>query len=198
MTEIVKPKPGWQVVERPGFQGKKKDEQVARWNQQYGEGNWRMAWQLRNGEIYRYEQIFYNFYVAGYVRHFLDHPDEADLLTRQFSFAYDKDLITRQQAFDPYALYNRPHKPNQFHNIALNIALELFLGIPFRGVLPIQVREGKPGTPKEEWPAGWRWSPGRIMAVRQDLIPQNDIQGWWQPGSIEDVYQAAKVVQVRY
>lgn len=197
MKEHITPQTLWQTIERPGYQGKKKEEHVARWNSTYGEGNWRMAWQLKNGEICTYQDIFYNFYVAGYARHFLDHPEEADFLTAHFSYTYDKDWITREEAFDPFALYDKPGRPNQFHNVALNIAIESFVGQPFSGSVPLQVREGKPGTDPSEWPAGWRWSPSRIMAVRQDLIPQNEIHGWWQPGSIEDVYQTAKVLQVR-
>ena len=188
----------WQTVERPGYQGKKKDEQIQRWNTDYGEGNWRIAWELKNRLTFNYEQVFYNFYVPGYMKHFLEHPEEAEMLTTQFSYAYDKDLISKTDAFDPYALFNKPGRPNQFHNVALNIALEWYMGMPFQGDRPIQVREGKPGTDVSEWPEGWQWSPGRIDAVRQDLIPENNIEGWWRPGTIEDVYQTAKVVQIKH
>lgn len=197
MAEIYSSHSTWYTVERPGYQGKKKDAQIAHWNQCYGEGNWRIAWELNSGLVQNYEQIFYNFYVPGYVKYFLQYPDEAHFLTTNFSYAYDKDMISKDEAFDPHALYDKPGKPNQFHNVALNLALEYYLGLPFRGNIPIQVREGKPDTDPITWPQGWRWSPGRIDAVRQDLIPKNDIKGWWSPGTIEDVYQTAKVLQIR-
>lgn len=187
----------WEVVERPGFQGKQKDAQIARWDTEYGEGNWRIVWELANGETMDYDNVFWKVYVPGYVKHFLFNPDEALHLTVNFSYAYDKDLITREEAFDPHALYNKPGRPNQFHNVALNIALEWYLGLPFSGGKPIKVREGEPSTLVEEWPEGWKWSPGRIPAVRQDLIPDNDIEGWWKKGTIEDLYQTAKVIQVK-
>lgn len=64
----------WTTIERPGYSGKKKDEQIQRWNSEYSEGNWRLVWQLANGEIMDYENIFWKVYVPGYVKHFLEHP----------------------------------------------------------------------------------------------------------------------------
>lgn len=187
----------WQTIARPGYQGKKKDEQIVSWNQKYGVENWRMVWETKEGEVMFFEDIFWRVYVPGYVKHFLAQPEEARWITDNYSFAFDKDEIRREQAFDLYALYNKPSVANQFHHVALNIALEWYLGLPFKGSRPVRVREGKPGTVEEEWPEGWRWSPGRIPTVRADLIPDLELAGWWEPGTIEDFYQKAKVVQVR-
>lgn len=187
----------WVVVERPGYLGKQRDAKEAEWNEKYyGHDNWRYAWELANGEVLDYARIFWEIYVAGYVKYFLENPREATHLTNNFAYAYDKEEIDRNTAFDPYALYGQPNHPNQFHHVALNIALEYFLGLPFQGRLPIQVREGKPDTPIKDQPLGYLWSPGRIPTVRPDLIPR-DIEGWWRRGSIEDVYQSAKVVQAK-
>ena len=186
----------WVVVERPSYLDKLRGTKEAEWNEKYGEANWRYAWELRSGEVLDFERVFWEVYVAGYVKYFYDHPEEAIYLTDNFSFAYDKEEITIDQAFDLYALYNQPGHANQFHNVALNIALTSFLGLPFKGSRPIQVREEKPGTPVEHQPEGYLWSPGRIAAVRPDLIPK-DIEGWWRRGSIEDLYQSAKVIQIK-
>lgn len=192
------PKVNWQTIEHPGYSGKKKDEQIARWNSEYGEGSWRLAWELANGEVLDYEGVIWKVYVPGYVKHFLLNPQEAEFLTQNYSYAYDKDMVSKEEAFDLYALYNKPGRPNQFHNVALNIALEWYLGMPFRGEKPIQVREGKPGIPIEEQPVGYLWSPGRIATVRPDLIPDYPLETvWWHPGTIEDLYQRAKVLQVK-
>ena len=202
MQEIYTPQPAWITVERPGYQGKRKDEDFARWNREFGEGSWRIAWELKNRQTLDYEGVFYKIYVPGYVKYFLNHPNEARFLADNYAYSYDKNFISREQAFDPYALYNKPGIVNQFHNVALNIALEWYIGIPFLGNRPIQVREGRKDTPKSEWPEGWYWSPGRISAVRPDLIPddtrpENDEKIWWGKGTIEDLYQTAKVLQVK-
>jgi hypothetical protein len=196
MDKEKKEKQGWITIGRPGYLGKNKDEQIAKWNSEYGEGNWRLAWQLASGVVLNYEQIF-RHYVESYGDYFEHHLDEALYLTSCFSYAYDKDLISKEEAFDPFFLYNKPGRPNQFHNVALNFALEYLHGLEFKGREPIQVCEGKPGTDPNTWPAGWRWSPGRIPAVHPELIPKDSLSSWWQPGSIEDLYQSAKILQIK-
>ena len=186
----------WVTQGHPGFFGKERDQRFSEWNQQYGEDGWRIAWELANGEVLDFEQVFWQVYVAGYVQYFLLKPEEAAFLTANYSYTYDKDFITRAQAFDPYALHNQPGIRNQFHHVSLNVALEWFLDKSFRGQEPLQVREGKLGVSKDAWPDGWKWSPGRIPAIRRDLIPEVNISGWWQESTIEHLYQAAKVLQI--
>lgn len=189
----------WQTVERPGYLGKKKDEMYKLWNQKYGERMWRIVNEMANGEIFSYEDIIWKIYVPGYTAHFLMNPDQAKFVTDNYSYAFDKDMISKEQAFDLYALYNKPGIANQFHNVAFNLSLEYFLGLPFKGARPLQVREGKPGTPDNEQPEGYIWSPGRILSVRPDLIPSINIEGaWWGKGTIEEQYQKSKALQIRY
>ena len=187
----------WEMVERPGYFGKRRQELEEEWNRKYGEGNWRLVWETPQGRVLLFEDIIWE-YIEGYAGYFRRHPREARHITRSYSYCYDKDEITKDQAFHPYALYNRPGIANQFHHAAMNIALENVLGMPFRGDIPIQVRSGKPGTPESQWPAGWKWSPGRIPSVHRDEI--HDItfeRQWWQRGTIEDFYQCNKVLQVK-
>lgn len=187
----------WQVVEKPGYEGKRKDQNQLSRNQQYGEDNWRYSWQLADGQVLDYLGIIWKIYIPGYTKYFHQHPMEAARITDKYAYGYDIDLCTKEQAFDPYALYNVPGRPNQFHHVAFNMALEWGYGRAFRGNEPLQVRAGKPETDTKTWPSGWYWHPGRIPAPRPDLIPQPAIKGWWNPNSIEDVYQSAKVIEVR-
>ncbi len=190
--------PQWLTLEHPGYLGKLKEEKYALWNEQFGDGNWRLAWELANGEVLDFERVFWMVYVAGYTHHFRMNLDQANFLTQNYAFAYDKDKLSRPEAFNPYALYEKPNVSNQFHHVALNLALEWFLAMPFQGRRPIQVREGKPGTALEKQPEGYQWSPGRIATTRPELIPAINLEGiWWQKGTIEDLYQTAKVLQIR-
>lgn len=183
----------WVVKERPGYLGNRKDELAARWNQQYGEGNWRLLWEIPNGEVWSFDQMFWQVYVPGYVKHFLLHHDQACFLTENYSYAYDRDDWGREAAFNPRAQYEQPGIPNQFHTVALNIALEWFLGMPFRGARPIQVR-----GPETE---GGQWNPGHIATVRPDLLSDEQrLPGWWRYDeaviSVEEVYQGTKALAV--
>lgn len=194
--ERLQPTP-WRTIERPGYLGKRKDEMFRVWTEKYGDGNWRIVNEANTGEIYSYEDIIHKVYVPGYSAYFLSHLDELKFITENFSFGYDKDPINKRKAFDIYALYNKPGIVNQFHHVAFNIAIEQQLGIPFRGLQPVQVREGKPGTPDSQQPNGYRWSPGRIPCTIPELISKPHIIGWWSYNSIEDFYQSTKALQIR-
>lgn len=189
--------PQWLTIENPGYLGKRKEQLYKDWDRTHGVGNWRLAWQLRDGTTLDFKEIFWKIYVPGYTSYFLNQPQEALWIAANSSYTYDKDLITKKEAFDELALFEKPGIPNQFHHAALNNAIYYYLGIEFAGETPLQVREGKPGTDPDSWPAGWKWSPGRIPTIWQDQIPPVDLSGWWKSGSIEDFYQKSKVLQIR-
>ena len=187
----------WITVERPGYFGKKRAEFEKRWNEEYGEGNWKLVWETPRGNVLDYDGIIQE-YIEGYAEYFRSHLDEAEYVTSNFSYCYDKEMVSKDEAFDPYARYNRPGHVNQFHNVAMNIALEKVLGMPFKGEVPLKVRAAKPGTPKEEWPLGWHWQPGLIPSAHPEEIFDMDFEGqWWDKGSIEDFYQCNKALQIR-
>lgn len=185
----------WINKGQPGFLGKTKEQQYAHWDKEFGKNNWRICWVLPNGEILGFDQMF-QLYVESYTKYFREHWNEAIELTKNHSFTYDKTLITPDLAFNPYALVNKPGIPNQFHHVALNLALIQNLGLKFQGENPLQVRDGKPNQPKEEWPLGWKWGPGRIPLHDLSLMPNTQLKGWWDKNSIESLYQTTKILQV--
>lgn len=187
----------WVTAERPGYFGKSREEQEKAWDEKYGKGNWRLAWETPQKEALTFDGIIQE-YVEGYTEYFRQHPDEAKWITENYAYAYDKEIITKEEAFDPYALYQKQGKANQFHHVALNIALEKVLDTPFKGEEPIKVRAGKPNTPVEQWPAGWKWHPGLIPCVHPEMIQDVTFDNqWWKKGSIEDLYQSDKVLQIK-
>ncbi len=153
---------------------------------------------MANGEILDYLRMFYKLFASSYAAHLRAHPEQQKYLTENFAFTFDKDPINRVEAFDPLALWQKPGKENQIHHAGLNLAVEDINGVSFKGERPLQVREGKPGTPESSWPEGFWLSPSRVRALRPDLIPNITIRkGWnYQDGSIEDWYQKSKVIQV--
>jgi len=186
----------WRTLGHPGFFGKDRDEQFRQWDNEPGVGKWRIAWKFA-GRDHSFDDVFWGVFVAGYTQYFLRNPAEAGHIVNNFAYTYDKTPIDRPTAFDPNALRNKAGIENQFHHVALNIALSDFLGLEFRGPSPLQVRDGKQNVPKDQWPAGWRWGPGHIRAPHPELIPEVTLSNrWWTQGTIEDLYQSAKVLQV--
>ena len=108
-------KDAWVSAGHPGYFGKRRGELEEKWNEEYGEGNWRLVWKTTNGEILHYEDIIVA-YTQGYVNYFREHSDEADFVTSNYSYAYDKDMQPIDEAFDKYALYNKPGTANKFHH----------------------------------------------------------------------------------
>lgn len=188
------PRADWITVER--LSGR--EEQLQKiWNREYGEGNWRLAWELTNGEVLDFESMFWTVYVAGYAQHFWLHPDQANFITQNYAYTYAKEKVNKAAAFN-LQLLQQNEVPRHFHHLALNVALEWFLALPFQGRRPLKVQEGKPGSALEKQPEGYQWSPSRIAATRPELIPQSELdEVWWQRGSLEDLFQSAKVFQVR-
>ncbi len=190
----------WRILEgvHPGYLGKQKDNFIDGLDARYGPENWRWAWMLANGEILDYIRMVYEEFASSYAAHFRIYPETQTWLVNNYDYTYDKDLVSREMAFDPHALYNKPGIVNQIHHVGINLGIEKINGVKYMGEKPLQVREGKPGTLQSYWPEGYFLSPSRIAAIRPDLIPDINIpKGWdYQTGSIEDWYQKSKVIQV--
>ncbi len=195
--ESTIPQETWRVMEHPGYLGSSKDKKIEKWNKMYGKDNWRLLWRTTEGKVLDFDEVF-QVYVEGYRSYFENHPDEAETIINKYSYGFDKDVIAKHEAFDPYALYNKPGIVNQFHHVAFNIGVEAATGKKFQGDLPVKVREGKPGIREDEQPEGYLWSPGKIPCTTPELIPDIEfINPWWQKGSIEDFYQSTKVLQIK-
>lgn len=188
----------WEFARYPGRMGKNRDRYYSEWDEEFGKGNWRIAWEMQEGEILDFDQIFEE-YVQAYVKYFQEHPDEATYICNNYQYAYDRDQIGVRDAFDRYALLDRPGIQNQFHHVAMNIALTDRLRYSFQGEKPIKVRAGRSDQPPEKWPEGHRWQPGNIQVTNPGMIRRDyEITDPWINGdSIEALYQANKILQVK-
>ena len=195
------------IVERPGYQGPRRDADYKRWDETYGKGNWRLAWIDNQGTEYTIEDIVFKVYAEGYAEHFRKHPEELEWVLVNYGYAYDFDIIPKEKAWDLYHLYQKPGVENQFHHVAFNYAITDILKKVYKGTKPLHVRPAEPGQPESSWPEGWKWHPGRVMLTSyyQSLLPETELTDktqqkaneWYSKNSIEHFYQASKALLVQ-
>jgi len=179
----------WQIVDRPGFLGKKRDEVQAGWTQRYGADNWRIAYQWGSQIILRREAL--QIYEDGYYEFFKGSPGKLEWLVSTASDVFDTAPTNVQAGFD----YEQQETPNNhIHDVAIRRAV-LRLGREFRGNHPMHVR----WTGSE----GFEINPGVVPFHLPQMIVPGEIQDyggkgiWWRPNTIEDFYQRNKVLQVK-
>lgn len=182
----------WITVERPGYFGDKRDELQARWNDQFGAGNWRLAWQW--GELALGKSEALQIYEDGYYEFLKSDSEVLDWLITTASDVYDTSPTNIQARFD----YNvQETQNNHLHDIAIRRAL-LRTGNWFAGDKLLEIR-----NPEKE---GWRLAPCMVPFHLPELISTEPIKDyrkkgyfWWEkrgvPNSIEAFYQRNKLLQ---
>jgi len=180
----------WVFIERPGFLGKLRDTVQRRWDVEYGQGNWRIAYQWADQVVSR--EIGIQLYEDGYYEFLKTNPATLDWLLSTASEIYDTAPSNVQAGLD-YYIQETPN--NHIHDVAIRRAV-LRLGREFHGDHLVRVRS----TDSE----GAVLSPGRVPFHMPEMIvtePINDYSGkgsWWQPLTIEDFYQRNKLLQARH
>ena len=181
---------GWEIVERPGYLGKKRDQVCAGWDAQYGQGSWQVAYEWCGRLVPR--EFAIQLYEDAYLEHLRARPDDLLWLVTTASDVYDT-APTNVEAGLSYYVQETPN--NHIHDVAIRRAL-LRLGHWFQGDHLVHVR----WTGSE----GFRLNPGVVPFHMPDLILQHEIQDhggkgiWWRPGTIEDFYQRNKVLLVHH
>ena len=179
----------WITVERPGYLGKKRDLVQARWDHQYGEQNWRIAYQW--GDLVVPKEMGIQLYEDGYYEFLKGNPSMLEWLIGTASEVYDTAPTNVQAGLD-YFVQETPN--NHIHDVAIRRAV-LRLGKWFQGDHLVHVRS----TVSE----GAVLSPGIVPFHLPEMIIPGEIKDygrkgfWWEPGTIEDFYQRNKVLQIK-
>lgn len=179
----------WETVERPGYFGKKRNELQIQWNEEYGEGNWRIAYQWGDQVIERPEAL--QLYEDGYYEFFKRNPDMLEWLVQEASDVYDTAPTNVEAGYD-YFQQETPN--NHIHDVSIRRAV-MRLGRQFEGDEPMHVRWKKS--------AGYSINPGVVPFHLPEMILDEGISDhggkgyWWKANTIEDFYQRNKVLQVR-
>ncbi len=189
----------WKTIDRPGYFGDKRNGLHKDFDRNYGEGNWRIAWQWGDQIIERSEAL--QMYEDGYYEHFKTDTGLADWVTKSFSNVYDT-APTNVEAKFSYDLQETPS--NHIHDVSIRRAL-LRRGTWFSGERLLEVRSIDA--------EGWVLSPCNIPFHLPHMIyeGQTKYKGeerdftknppWWikrgVKNSVEEFYQQNKVLQVK-
>lgn len=179
----------WQTLAgvRPGYFGKRRDEIEAGYNEQYGDGAWRLAWQVGPIAVPRLAALM--LYEDGYQQFLQDQPEIRRQLVEEAADIYDDQPSNVEAGFD---YQHQETNVNHLHDIAIRRAL-LRCGEWFQGKEVIQIRHSL-----SPHPLSMLLSPGQVPFHRPDLIIQPQLgRYWWEPNSVESFYQSNKVLQVK-
>lgn len=176
----------WQNAQRPGYLGKHRDDRYQEWTRRFGEWNWRLVWQI--GDNYFEVEAAIALYEDAYFRFLDDNQAVLEQLVGEAGDVYD-DSVTNVECGLSYF----PQETNRTHlqDVAIRRSL-VRLGRWFQGSNLIQIRDHQ-GSHS----LSLTLSPGRVPFHRPDLIIGPELEGWWQPGSVESFYQSNRWLQVR-
>jgi len=176
----------WIEVERPGPLSRNRDEKHREWNKKYGKGNWRLIWKVGDACVDFLGACA--LYEDAYLAFFQGNPQVLERLVTEASDVYDDEPSNVRSGFD-YAAQET--KLTHIQDIAIRRSIAR-LGKQFKGKELIRIRHEK-GT----HPLSMILSPGRVPFHRPDLIVQPELQGWWNPSTVESFYQSNRYLQVK-
>ena len=181
-TEIDKE---WTVVERKvGQFGRKRNEIFKSYDEKYGSGAWRVAWQVEDDNCVPFEETI-KYYDEAYLKFLDKHCDLLFYLIYEASNVYDNDPIEDPKSGTDYSLQSS--KSNHYQDIAIRRAVEIN-GLHFEGDKLIQIRS------RSSDPVGKRLSPGFVPFHKPALITDPK-PSWYKKKSVESFWQNNKVIQ---
>jgi hypothetical protein len=173
-----------QIVDRPGYFGRKRSNRVEFYDNLFGEGRWAEMWEVSRHAV-GFEQAVALYDDAYYV--FLaEHPSLIDFIC-SFGECYDNDPAN--------VLCGCQHDcqsvPRHIQDVSVRRALKR-LGVWFDGpsdhLLEIRGEDSN----------GFRLNPGQVPFHKPELILTGATAGrvpdWAMPGSVEAFWQANKVI----
>ena len=177
----------WEIVIRqPGQFGKKKTVHFKNYDQQFGVGNWRVAWDVSQRDCLPFIDMATLFYEEAYMAHLCLHPELWRDLCQEAVDIYDDHPTNVLSGLD-YSIQQTDCTHVQ--DISIRRCLTR-AGLPFVGNSLVQIRHHL---------ADNRWSlplsPGIVEFHMPNLLPATRKIGWWNRGSVEDFYQSCKVIQ---
>jgi hypothetical protein len=173
----------WKVVDQPGFFGNKRFEKIARYNIDYGEDNWKIAWKWNDRWLENSDA--HTIYTQAYFYDSISRESLWKKLLKRASDVYDNSESNVDSGTD-FAM--QENQSVHLQDIAIRKVLEM-RDWEFQGGELVQIRNHK------QW-GGRNFSPGKVAFHMPDYIAERRVIGWWDKDSIEDFYQSNKFLLV--
>lgn len=176
----------WEMKDRPGYFGKRRDTIIADLNKFYGKDNWKLQWVIF-GKVYTFEEACRAFYEGSYYQYFLNNPKELDRVC-SFGECIDNAMTNIQSGLD----YTKQESTStHIQDIAVRNVLSR-LGRKFEGdpgnILVIRSKDS----------TGFRYGPGNVpFLYPKEIIQPTLVPHWAQAGSVEDFWQSNKYIVVK-
>ncbi|MFC1754327.1 hypothetical protein ACFL96_13205 [Thermoproteota archaeon] len=174
----------WKTIDRPGYTGKKKAKRLAGFDKEYGEGNWRLAWEWNNQVIS--EEFTWQLYEDGYYSDSFEREDLWQKLVHTAREVYDLEPRDIESGLDYHI---QQGIATHLQDIAIRKVVQR-RGWVFEGDELVRIRHHD-----NYW--GRNLGPGKVPFHIPELILVPHLESWWDPDSIEDFYQSNKILQIK-
>jgi len=180
----------WITIERPGFFGSMRDKLITKWDMEYNNSMWRIAYTWgesvigRNMALQLYEDAYYQFFRQA--------RDKLRWLINNASNVYD-NAKSNIDSHDDYSIQET--RSTHLQDIAIRRVI-MRMGLRFKGNDLVQIRSNS------RHDIGRELSAKNVPFHMPEMIHDGKIKdygrkgNWWNDGSIEDFYQRNKVLQV--
>jgi len=178
--------PEWRWEGRPGYFGRRRDEIIRSYNENYGHDGWKLIWTAPGAEC-EFEDACHRFYEESYYLHLRVHPELVDEIC-SYGECMDNAITNIQSGCD----YTKQEAfSTHIQDIAVRNVLRL-LDRKFEGptdkILVIRSKDSN----------GYKFGPGNIPFYAPKVIQgPSKCPPWAARGSVEDFWQSNKWLRVR-
>jgi hypothetical protein len=177
----------WIPRGRPGYLGKRRNDQFAKWNEIYGSRNWRLVWSF-GGAVLDFLGVC-AVYEDAYFEFLKNNNEILCQLTHEASDAFDDSSSNMRSGFN---YLKQETGRTHIQDIAIRRCVAR-LGTWFSGKDPIRIRDNR-GSHS----LSLILSPGQVPFHRPELINCNpELTGWWKSKSVESFYQSNRLLLVK-
>ena len=194
------------IFSRLSYLGKKRDDTIKEFNEEFGEDNWMIGWVVgenlhwnaaENSLEGKFAVLDFaracKHYEDAYYEHFSKHPDELEWICKNASEVYDNAITNVQSGLD---YLKQEAFSTHIQDIAIRNVIARF-DKKFEGKELLQIRTDGVGE---------KWNPANIYFHRQEWFvePRNAEGRWWtkdrykaKEESVECWWQSTKFLMVK-